>query len=65
MPEPRWVKARQSAGVGACVEMAVVGDDIAIRHSRHPDFHILYSREEIRAFFDGVRQNEFDHLLDP
>jgi hypothetical protein len=63
MSEPRWIKASLSAGIGACVELALIDGLIAIRHSRRPENHILYSREEIAAFFDGVRSEEFDHLL--
>ncbi|MGE3287101.1 MAG: DUF397 domain-containing protein [Pseudonocardia sp.] len=34
-----------------------------MRHSQDPDVHLYYSRVEIEAFFDGVRNGEFDHVL--
>ena len=44
-------------------ELAVIGDRIAMHHSQDPDVHLYYSRVEIEAFFDGVRNGEFDHVL--
>jgi hypothetical protein len=37
---------------------------IAIRNSRYPDGPVLlYSRAEIRALIEGVKEGDFDHLL--
>jgi hypothetical protein len=59
-----WQKAGASQGFGMCVEVAPCHDGIAMRHSVTPDDGaILYSRAEFRAFVDGVRKGEFDHLL--
>ena len=60
-----WIKAHRSMGTGACVELAVAGDDlIALRHSKHPEIGPLYySRREIDAFLDGAKRGEFDHLV--
>jgi hypothetical protein len=60
---PHWVKASASIGQCACVELAVVGDMIAMRDSKNPGIPPLtYTRAEIAAFFDGVKRGEFDHL---
>ena len=60
----RWSKARASAGAGMCVEVAALPDGVAVRHSVTPeDGAILYSRDEFRAFLDGAKNGEFDHLV--
>lgn len=64
-PTPTWIKARASIANNACVELAKIGEMIAVRDSKRPELppH-QYTRLEILAFFDGVRNGEFDHLLD-
>lgn len=65
-PSLTWVKARASIANNACVELAKLGDIIAVRDSKRPELpphH--YTKLEILAFFEGVRNGEFDHLLDP
>lgn len=65
MPEPQlnWIKSSASLNAGACVEMAIDGNTVLVRHSRQPDVTIRYSRAEMDAFFTGVRASEFDHLI--
>ena len=60
----RWRKATASNPSGACVEVAPLpGGDVAVRNSRHPSGPALvYTRAEIAAFLDGVRNGEFDDL---
>jgi hypothetical protein len=59
-----WQKSTASQGFGMCVEVAPCVDGIAVRHSVTPeDGAIVYTRAEFRAFVDGVRNGEFDHLL--
>ncbi len=60
-----WRKSHRSNSQGACVEMAGLADGgIAIRNSRYPDGPVLlYSRAEIRALIEGVKEGDFDHLL--
>lgn len=65
MSDPQWVKATRSAGDKACIELALIGDDIGVRDSKNPSNHLLFSRAEIKAFLDGFRKGEFDHLLYP
>ncbi|MFJ4519208.1 DUF397 domain-containing protein [Streptomyces sp. NPDC088770] len=61
----RWHKSRHSGANGNCVEVARLADgDVALRNSRCPDGPALvYTREEIAAFFGGVKAGEFDFTL--
>ena len=61
---PRWIKARRSAGIGACVELTADGDGIAMRNSRRPDDHIHHSMAEFAVFLEAAKNGEFDHLVD-
>lgn len=69
MPESalRWVKASSSDHSGACVELAVDGDLIAVRDSKHPEVMIRYSRGVFSDFLQAVKRGEFDDItgLDP
>jgi hypothetical protein len=59
-----WLKSRLSMASGACVELAAVGDLIALRDSKNPHMPAFYfSRPEMFAFLDGAKREEFDHLL--
>jgi hypothetical protein len=59
-----WRKAAASNPNGACVEVAPLADgEIAMRNSRHPAGPaLIYTRAEIAAFLDGVKNGEFDDL---
>ena len=59
-----WIKATRSMQTGACVELAIDGEQIALRDSKNP--HIApfrYTRDEITAFIDGAKRGEFDRFL--
>lgn len=59
-----WIKSSLSISSGACVELAVAGDRIALRDSKNPAVApFLFTRVEIGAFLDGAKRGEFDHLL--
>jgi hypothetical protein len=62
-----WRKSRASNSSGSCVEVAALqGGDIAVRNSRHPSGPALvYTRAEIAAFIEGIRNGEFDDLAGP
>jgi hypothetical protein len=60
----RWSKARRSVPTGACVELTRDGDDVLLRNSRKQDVVLRFTRAEIEAFVDGVRNGEFDFLLE-
>ena len=60
-----WIKASQSVASGACVELAATGDLIALRDSKNPGVTpFYYTQTEMRAFLDGAKRGEFDHLLE-
>lgn len=61
--ELHWIKSSRSLASNACVELATDGESILLRHSQHPEVQIRYTRAEIAAFFDGVRNSEFDGLI--
>lgn len=59
-----WMKSSRSISTGACVEVAAVGNLIAVRDSKNPAAAPLYyTLTEFDAFLFGVKQGEFDHLL--
>jgi hypothetical protein len=60
-----WQKSRRSGPNGNCVECAALPDGgVAVRNSRHPQGPALvYTRAEIEAFILGVRDGDFDNLL--
>ena len=65
IPGVSWRKSRRS-GAGNCVEIAelAAGGPVAVRNSRFPDGPALvYSRAEIEALLLGVKDGEFDDLL--
>ena len=58
-----WTKASKSVALGACVELALCGDMIALRDSKNPNVHLHLTHQEIVAFIDGAKRGEFDHLV--
>ncbi|MGH3663272.1 MAG: DUF397 domain-containing protein [Micromonosporaceae bacterium] len=57
-----WRKARRSQGNGACVEVADLGDTVAVRDSKNPDGPVLTfrSKDEWAYFVEAVKAGEFD-----
>jgi hypothetical protein len=58
-----WIKSAASIGTGACVELAAEGDSILLRNSRCPDIEVRFTGREMAAFFEGIRNGDFDHLI--
>jgi uncharacterized protein DUF397 len=59
-----WVKSSQSVASGACVELALADDLIALRDSKNPDVPPLYyTRAEFEAFLYGAKHGEFDYFV--
>jgi Domain of unknown function (DUF397) len=55
-----WRKSRHSE-TNACVEVAVIGDVVAVRDSKDPSGSVLVFRpHEWSAFVGGVKDGEFD-----
>jgi hypothetical protein len=61
----RWGKSTRSSAQGNCVETArLAGGEVAVRNSRHPSGPaLIFSQAEARAFLEGVKDGDFDHLL--
>lgn len=58
-----WVKATASNAYGQCVQVASAAGGVAMRDSKNPDGPILlYTRTEFKAFLDGARNGDFDHI---
>jgi hypothetical protein len=59
-----WRVARKCDG-GSCIRVASSADMIVIGDSKNPDGLLLsYSRSEWAAFVEGVRQGDFDDLME-
>ena len=63
---PRWRTSTFSGANGDCVQVAALGSQIAVRHSKRPDDGVLiYTRAELAAFIAGCKAGEFDDLVHP
>lgn len=62
-PDTVWTKSGRSGAAGHCVELAEVGGNVALRHSKAPaQGAFVFSHAEIAAFVQGVKDGDFDHL---
>ena len=61
-----WIRSQHSGIEGNCVEMAALpGGGVALRNSRDPEGPALvYTCAEVVAFLAGVRDGEFDALVE-
>jgi hypothetical protein len=56
-----WTKSSASGPNGNCVEVALVDDDVWVRHSKAPgEGALCFTRAEWEAFVVGVKAGEFD-----
>jgi len=57
-----WQKSNRSGPYADnCVEVAFVGEGVAVRDSRHPEGPVLlFTQAERDAFVDGAKDGEFD-----
>jgi hypothetical protein len=59
--EAVWLRSSRSAeDEGPTVEVAFVGDQIAVRDSTDPNAVLLFTQGEWDAFLAGVNDGEFD-----
>jgi hypothetical protein len=60
--EIAWHRSSYCAN-GNCVEVALLGNEVAVRDSKNPHgAMLLFSRPEWKAFLDGARSGEFDDI---
>ncbi|MFI5959333.1 DUF397 domain-containing protein [Cryptosporangium sp. NPDC051539] len=56
-----WRKSTRSNGTGQCVEVAVLGEAIAVRDSKNPEGHVLLLRPaNWSRFLVNVKSGMFD-----
>jgi Domain of unknown function (DUF397) len=55
----RWIKARRSQSLGACVELAGEDEGVVMRSSRRPDDHIHHTMTEFAVFLEAAKNGEF------
>jgi hypothetical protein len=65
LADAQWRKSSYSNSQGNCVEVSALADgSVAMRNSRDPQGPaLLYTRAEITALIQGVKDGEFDDLL--
>jgi hypothetical protein len=55
-----WRKSNKSANNGGCVEVADLGEAVAVRDSKNPDGGVLvFTPHEWDCFLDGAEKGEF------
>jgi hypothetical protein len=58
-----WTSAKACTG-GQCIQVAAMGDSVAVRDSKNPDGAILtYSVDEWTNFLKGVKNGDFDDVI--
>jgi hypothetical protein len=59
----RWRKSSYSGSNGACVEVADLGENVAVRNSNQPDAGTLtFTTPVMRAFIDTCKSGQLDQL---
>jgi hypothetical protein len=60
-----WRKATCSGAEGKCLEVALVGDVVALRNSNRPgDGTVVFPRSAVAAWIAGIKAGELDDVLD-
>lgn len=59
LPQPAWYRSSFCTN-GSCVEVALLGDQVAMRDSKDKDGPTLaFTQTEWAAFLSGVKNDEF------
>ncbi|MET8046560.1 DUF397 domain-containing protein [Streptosporangium sp. NPDC005286] len=60
----RWRKSSLSADGASCVEMAFVGNDVAVRDTKNRDGGtLIFHRTEWTTFINGIKNGHYDNLV--
>ncbi|MEU9337179.1 DUF397 domain-containing protein [Streptomyces sp. NPDC048290] len=64
LTQVQWTVSSHSGGGGDCVRVGAIDGHILIGDTKNPDRapHV-FTPSELRAFLNGVRDGEFDHLI--
>jgi hypothetical protein len=61
LSQVEWHKSSFSGANGNCVEVAMLPNAVAVRHSKHPTGPVLiFTPQEWAAFTAGMLNGEFD-----
>ncbi|MEV6346513.1 DUF397 domain-containing protein [Actinoplanes sp. NPDC051851] len=61
LTDARWFKSSRSGHDGACVEVAIVREGVAVRDTKDRDGGTLaFTHAEWAAFVAGAKSGEFD-----
>jgi hypothetical protein len=56
-----WRKSTRSSSQAACIEVANLGGQLAVRDSKNPTGHaLMFTTAAWTAFTTGIRTGEFD-----
>jgi hypothetical protein len=61
MSTPTWSKSRR-CDTNTCVEVALIGDEVAVRNSQDPSKTVTFTMDEWRAFVGGVQDGDFRYF---
>jgi hypothetical protein len=61
LTDAKWFKSSRSGSQGACVEVAVVTEGVAVRDTKDREGGTLeFTRTEWATFIDGLKTGAFD-----
>ncbi|MEV4746328.1 DUF397 domain-containing protein [Streptosporangium sp. NPDC049248] len=60
----RWRKSTLSGDGPSCVEMAFVGNDVAVRDTKNRDGGtLIFPRNQWTTFINGIKNGHYDNLV--
>ncbi|MEU5403194.1 DUF397 domain-containing protein [Streptomyces sp. NPDC005963] len=64
MSENHWQQSSFCQAGNSCVGVMRDGDAILLRESEYPESIVTTTQEKMRDFILGVKNGDFDHLVD-
>ncbi|MEU0478553.1 DUF397 domain-containing protein [Streptosporangium sp. NPDC006013] len=63
LSDAHWRKSSLSGSGPSCVEMAFVGNDVAVRDTKNRDGGtLIFHRNEWTTFINGIKSGHYDNL---